>query len=439
MSSIERIVAKLISAAPKPIPATHERICAIPDLYVTIKLDGVRTFLVCEGKEMWIYDMRGFQAIAPETQGCSPLGPTILDTEMVGGYYYVFDVLFVNGADVRHLPTLARLRRAKNHLPARTSLKRIYWGPSPSVPEVVSQLVRKRPKLADGSHIDVLEGFIFGSLAAAYDQVQLKYKFFITCDFTIASSCEDSDIDNMPVRKFNLFVQCMKKVVMYEGRCDVPSYVIISHDEASTWNLPTAMVKLEDDIILEMKLMGRHWQVVRRRYDRTRPNTRRTVQENIELHNSKCALPSLLCGAEQNASASLSVNHISNAMLRTVGVCGALSSIGAVNALFMPGIESLEKELISSTHSSSLAVITVLFRHPCQLDSDNDASGDALPLHHLIQLSKERGWKCKSIIGVRAHDFLAGHCSMLPQQIRCSLENAAFVLVTREPTSRMLT
>ena len=211
LSTIQR----LLIEAPKPIPATKKRLAEIPDPYVTLKLDGVRTLLVCSGGAVHACTLRGVERMSSTVDGVSSVASriTILDSERIGDHFYVFDALFVNGVDVRHLPTLARLRETKGALPKCAILKRLYWGPNPSIMETVCRLMRSHPRLADGSRMESIEGFIFGSLAAPYRQDHLKFKFEVTCDFQVKSAHSKSSVGmSSSVHRLVLYAQRMKEI-----------------------------------------------------------------------------------------------------------------------------------------------------------------------------------------------------------------------------------
>lgn len=428
-------VERLLLEAPKPIPATKQRLAQIPDPYVTLKLDGLRTLLVCDGETVHAHTLRGVERIASAPKA-APMGAcqvTILDSERIGDYFYVFDALFVKGVDVRHLPTLARLRETKRVLPKCAILKRLYWGPNPSILDTVCRLMRSQPKLADGSRMDSIEGFIFGSLAAPYRQDHLKFKFAITCDFQVKSVCRKSSVGTQSnVRRLGLYVQRMKDIVAFEGNSLAPSVAIVGADLGEQLGLPEGEIGLDSNVILEMKLVARHWEVVRRRYDRLRPNTLRTVQENIELHQSNHSnIHALLSDVSREVADVRCLEHISSAMLRTVGTCGAIAAIEEVHALFLPDHGNLNRELENSVDFSRyVAVVTVLVKNKILLSPTESSHTVALGLDEVVARAKQKGWKCTALCSIRAHDFLVGNC-LLPASITRTLENAVFLILRR--------
>uniref|UniRef100_A0A6C0C2A4 Uncharacterized protein n=1 Tax=viral metagenome TaxID=1070528 RepID=A0A6C0C2A4_9ZZZZ len=434
-TTILPVLPHLFKAAPKPIPATSLRLTQIPDPYVTLKLDGSRTLLVCNGKTVQAYTPQGLEQIvtdqSQEAETCSQI--SILDTERINNHFYVFDALFVKGVDVRHLPTLARLREAKGILPACAHLKRLHWGPKQSITDTVYRLMQSRPKLADGSRMDAIEGFIFGSLAAPYQQDHLKFKFAITCDFLVTStSCRSSNSTTCNVRRLNLFVQYMQTLIPFKGYIGTPNHAFVAADSHAHSSLPLGDFELHANVIMEMKLVAGYWDVIRRRYDRLRPNTLRTVQENIELQQSRHSDIHMLLHAFSRGSSSVSpLDHISNAMLRAVGTCGAIIAIQEVPAMFLPHYDDLKRELDKAAdQSSQLAVVTTLVNYQILCTPPKATRSLVMTVSEVAHEAKHRGWKCTSLCSLRARDFLVGNYD-LPEHITGALENVVFLLLRK--------
>ena len=439
-SALLSTIQRLLHQAPKPVPASKQRLAHIPDPYVTLKLDGVRTLLVCAGDAVLAYTIRGQERIDLGANDLpNPLPPlSIFDTERIGSHFYVFDVLFVKGVDVRHLPTLARLRETKTLLPACAMLKRLYWGPTPSIPDTVCRLMRSQPKLADGSRMETIEGFIFGSLAAPYQQEHLKFKFAVTCDFQVESvhdatrACASSS-----VRCLRLYIQRMQDIVAFSGQAHAPGVAILDAATTKRLGLSEGYIGLADNVILEMRLVTRHWEVVRQRRDRLRPNTLRTVLENIELCHSKHSdiltiLSSISCEVHHTRA----IDHVSSAMLRAVGTCGAIASIKNVNALFLPDCANLTLELNNDTSEAcNIAIVTILVKSAHLLPAIKGGAtlpaSSTLVLEEVVARAKDKGWRCKALCSIRACDFLVGNC-VLPEGVERDLGNAIFLILSRD-------
>lgn len=232
----------LLKSLPKPVPATEQRLAQLPDPYVTIKLDGVRALLWQDGSGTY----------ARTLSECFKISDTgaeyasVFDTEQVRDHFYVFDALFVLDVDVRHLPLAARLRCAAAAIPSCAVLKRFFWGPEPSLTTITEKLALSRPRLADGSRLEALEGFIFGSMAAPYNGQSFKFKFGITCDFLVTDS--SPRVRGAP-RELLLHVLRAQDLVVFRESKDVPCTVLITPARATDLGLPE-IICAADCIIL---------------------------------------------------------------------------------------------------------------------------------------------------------------------------------------------
>jgi len=421
----ERVIQALLDSLPKPRPATAQRLDELLDPCVTVKLDGVRTLLVrCA---------RGLLARALRSQDVIDTTPgefSAYDTERIGPHFYVFDVLFVNGVDVRHLPLRARLREANCTLPGCASLKRFYWGPEPSLSSTVQRLVCSRPKLADGSRVEALEGFIFGSLSAPYDWAPLKFKFGVTCDFLVSSpkACAPDT-----ARTLLLNVQRAQMLEEFRGYGDAPRTITVSAAEAAALELPNDAIEVRDCIVLELKLVVGSWLVVRRRKDRQRPNTARTVIENLQLQCAgKCDARFLLRHLEGACHSQSSVDQVRDAMLRAAGTSAAVAASGPASALFLPDALRLSAELEPTEGTPPRVVAVVAPPLSVLVGPRTSVSKTFLPLEGGVGVAKQKGWRCRRLAGLRARDFLAGYAK-LPASLRLALEDVCFLLLQQEP------
>jgi hypothetical protein len=234
---------ELLDHLPKPIAANEQRLLHLADPCVTIKLDGIRALLVHDVKGITAHTLSGTMHVSD--QGCSAV--SIFDTELIKDFFYVFDALFVRGVDVRHLPLASRLERAASATPRCAVIKRFFWGPDPPITTTIQRLALSRPRLADGSRLESLEGFIIGSMAAPYQTPSIKFKFSITCDFLVAEQPSQSSLETM--REFRLHVLRSQDLVPFRNSRDVPGTLLLTAERATELELP-AFVEASDSIIL---------------------------------------------------------------------------------------------------------------------------------------------------------------------------------------------
>ena len=349
---------------------------------------------------------------------------SVFDTERMGDDFYVFDALFVNEVDVRHLPLLARLREARRYLPPCASFKRYHWGPS--MRSIVQELALSHPRLRDGTRVDMLEGFIFVSLSAGYDAPPVKFKFGATCDFLVTSqevaghrSC------------LHLHVLQTGEIVRFRPRGDAPGEAFVSSARAHTLGLLPTPVTLVDCVVLEMRLVVSAWQIVRRRHDRLRPNTLRTVIENLELQKTgKCEAKFLLRHLDLVPKPDRVLARVSDTMLRTLGVCAAMAIGAPAAALFLPDLIALQAELDNCREESAFRAVAVVAPSLALLSPSEVLPPHILRLEAVMQAATLRGWRCTPIQAVRAGDFLHG-CSGLPPALCGLLGDVTFLVLSK--------
>ena len=83
----------------------------ISNFYVLDKADGVRTLIYILGDKMHALNDKHVEiALNPEMNSINKDRMSILDTELVNGIYYVFDVLMINGKSLLDSPTYVRVK-----------------------------------------------------------------------------------------------------------------------------------------------------------------------------------------------------------------------------------------------------------------------------------------------------------------------------------------
>lgn len=141
---------------------------------VTKKLDGMRVILYADNDHLWALNDKG---VAELTKPSSLPNGTILDTEYFEDTFYIFDVLFVGGVDVRNFNLDYRMNKvAVLELGGQFKIKEhIYSG---DLQADVGNMVK------DSKGID---GLIFTEINGKYDSVvyKAKPKELMTIDFAI--------------------------------------------------------------------------------------------------------------------------------------------------------------------------------------------------------------------------------------------------------------
>ena len=71
------------------------------------------------------------------------------------------------------------------------------------------------------------------------------------------------------------------------GHGDAPHLVVVTREHAAELGIPEGEVECSVEIVLEMKIVARHWRILRRHRDPALAPEHgvNSVQENIELHN----------------------------------------------------------------------------------------------------------------------------------------------------------
>jgi hypothetical protein len=251
----------------RPESATSERLAALACPCLTVKLDGVRCALTAEHGR-WRAEPCGAPAV--DFDWPAPLEACALDCEFLQDSFYVFDALEVLGRDVRRLPLLERLAAARLlELPPAVIFKRFYVGFAPEVSKISLELLASRP---DGREV---EGLVIGDLSAPYETAPAKFKPQLTHDFLVTRATSRGAL--------RLHVQFRGQLQPFCHRLAADTLRLSNAQEQQL--LPSSTPALDDAVVLECVWDGRAWawRALRRRSDRTRPNTATTVLENLRL------------------------------------------------------------------------------------------------------------------------------------------------------------
>jgi bifunctional non-homologous end joining protein LigD len=98
-----------------------------PEWLFERKYDGIRLLAYKRGESVTLYSRNRLEQHCPrvaEAVAKLPVGDSILDGEIAGGSYYVFDAMWLDGRDVTKLPVVER-RALLARLPLRTPLVRV--------------------------------------------------------------------------------------------------------------------------------------------------------------------------------------------------------------------------------------------------------------------------------------------------------------------------
>ena len=426
---LARLVSALVATLPKPRGATARRLQRLLDPCVTVKLDGVRTLLAWDESGLWGHTVLGAERL--EAEGLrAPEAFTVLDAERVGSHFYVFDALFVKGVDVRHLPLIARLRETRGCLPACASAKRYYWGPTPLLIETVQRLARSKPRLADGTRLDSIEGFIFGSVTAPYDWAPLKFKYSVTYDFLVASF-QGGERPPDGARRLQLYFQVSQELAPFHSSRGAPDSVLVAAADLERMQIPPGDFGVEQGIVLELKLAQGSWQALRARKDRRRPNSLQTIEENLELQRrDKCTTRFLLSHLDALRPPGVIAHKVTDAMMRALGTCGAVLVAEAVPTLFMPSDATLQSELDEAARLPRSLVAVIAPSSWAEPPRGRRSWHRPLALDGVVQCSRRNGWSCRNIQGLRSQDFLLG-LDDLPPALLHALGGLAFLLLRR--------
>jgi hypothetical protein len=179
----------LWQALVRPEPVSSTRLRSICCVAVTLKLDGRRAALIfADQSDDCVVELTsdGFRCIESGEEGEGPV--TILDCELYGEVYHVFDVIVFIGNDVRHLPLYERTKLVdivvSSNLALQNKALRVLTKPyvflSPDHPtpgHLIDAALKQR-----GLHTD---GLILVNAIDPYWVPPLKFKEKITSDFLL--------------------------------------------------------------------------------------------------------------------------------------------------------------------------------------------------------------------------------------------------------------
>lgn len=254
---------------PGPQPVSIERVhfskLKNAPYMVCEKTDGVRKMLVCfefEGRKYCLLVNRAFEF--QYTTLAVPRG-TILDGELLGDEYLVYDAVMIRGEDLKSMNLLERLNKARALL-------------IPKTPDNVRVRVKKMYDLRNIKSVVLTpqsDGLVFTPqcepIRMGTHEDLFKWKPNNTIDFLVQRY---GDIDGTPV--YGLHIQ---------GTMVKPLTV-----ECAMGKNP----KDFDGKIVECEYGGNGWSIIKIREDKTYPNNRRTyertlvnIKENITLSELK--------------------------------------------------------------------------------------------------------------------------------------------------------
>ena len=111
---------------PMAATLTQERFAG-PDWLFEQKFDGIRLLAYKRGADVQLYSRNRLPQHLPHVAAAVaalPAGDAILDGESLGGHYYIFDVMWLDGRDVMARP-LEERRRLIEDLPLQAPLRRV--------------------------------------------------------------------------------------------------------------------------------------------------------------------------------------------------------------------------------------------------------------------------------------------------------------------------
>ncbi len=165
-----------------------EELLADNGFYLQPKHNGKRLLLHKRGQEITGINRRGIECGIPESIRAAALtlpGAFLLDGEAVGDLLHVFDILEIDGSDIRAIPYRDRLMRLLTLLASRQQ-SGIQWVAT------ISGASAKR-RVLDQLRKDLAEGVVFKRVGGTYSPGrpnsggdQLKYKFVETASVIVS-------------------------------------------------------------------------------------------------------------------------------------------------------------------------------------------------------------------------------------------------------------
>lgn len=175
----------------KPVTMTNKRMHGIFDeeTYITPKLDGLRRFIVVFNGMVYDIDPEYMHVRLVSTSDYLDPFPTILDTELVSGTYYIFDICALEGRYVGDEILSSRLEYMQRwqHIPTKCKIKEyVKIGDDPIVQ--INNFYRSITMPVDG--------IIFSNGYWEYMRNVIKWKQHVTVDLIVNG---DGTIDEMDV------------------------------------------------------------------------------------------------------------------------------------------------------------------------------------------------------------------------------------------------
>ena len=384
---LEYVAKTLLNELPRPITLTSDNLKSLVTPCLTEKADGVRHLVIISPYGTYSCNMLGEISLICDF---SNKETTIYDTEKIVDSYYWFDVLFADNVDIRHLPLLSRIKAGKNYVLPFMFEKQYFYSNNPRALRKLITTYQKEGKAK--------EGYIFLNLTDHYSVPPLKFKHIVTCDFLIKyiSSENDGSI------YVNLFVQKASGICLLPRGEAYSNTMHISAADCKKHQI-TERPTLEERIILECKLNAFEWSLIRRRIDRCRPNTLRTVQNNLkQTIDDPLILCSMLEQTIEPISYDFKVLWIQEAIKRTAANCVLNKEHIPVRVLFLPDSTLLRDEISKSICCEEMKLVLISTRYSAnkQVPNKNGSKIDSLSfLSHTdtLEICRENNLICRRI------------------------------------------
>ena len=232
------------------------------------KLDGVRYFLYLDPKGGYLIGSQTTKKVIESIP--EEFANSILDGEKLSDGYYVFDILFLNNQDLRHLPLQTRLEKLEKLYESCPKFKL-------SLP-LTRDIYEDTKKLLEEKDEHPVDGLIFTPLNGEYrnfDTYKYKPIEMLTIDFAIFKS-------NKAGRAYVLKVyDNERKLVKFIGTDEYPFSGITRLTEEDEQKFGGS-----NGTILEFKWINNQFDPIRKRDDKTMPNYVNIAQDVWEDINN---------------------------------------------------------------------------------------------------------------------------------------------------------
>lgn len=234
------------------IPFTIDNMIHNTDYAVTIKLDGVRSLLFSKNKETYMISKK-MEFIKFSIDTLLP-NDSIYDGELFNGKFYIFDVLFHEGKDVRILNLQERIKYYQG-IDSKQVIPKLHY---------ISRNLYNTAKTLLKTNYLPIDGLIFTPINTGYSSrtPPLKWKYNVTIDFKIrVKSIADS---------YHIWdLLCMNNVPFHPKKSiRVPSKI------ASEYN---------DKSVVEFEWKNNTFNPIRSRTDKTDGNYIKVALNNYNL------------------------------------------------------------------------------------------------------------------------------------------------------------